>query len=185
MSVDLSRFFVDNVGLKKDPFISKISHYQYTPTSAGNLAITPVDLNNSIVLMKAYLKADTQYSFDFYSAGCYLSANNQVTIFSSLSTYLYSPQRITVIEFNPAMIKSLQRGNHTVAGTSGLVDPTTITINAVNKDKCLVFVNAWRSNDKFIMSYEARLKSNTELDIYHWAPSQGTGIIPYQIVEFY
>ncbi|MGB9780609.1 hypothetical protein [Caldanaerobacter sp.] len=155
------------------------------------IPINPVDTNKAIILIEPY--AAYSSSWYLYLKNAYFSASNEISVVvgsyqntPNAADYVYRSFVWKVIEFQPNIIRSIQRGSGYTF--SKYVD---ITISPVNLSKSILFVQGFAvvagSSEYYIYTAAAGtlINSNTLRILYH---NSATNLFSvdyfWQLVEF-
>lgn len=168
-------------------FISKIkTYYNHSKINPITISLgTTFNLANSIIITRFTSKDRSDSSTGMKSV--YFASTSSITINKTGSVYM--GVHITVIEFNPSIVKSIQRGDAIIA------DGTTVTIASINTAKSLLFVaggqNVFSSGlsnsdpTSILIGGYGTLQSATSIVFLDNNYSTSTTIGHWQVIEFY
>jgi hypothetical protein len=169
MTVDISRFLEDGLGIRKQ-LVKRVLSNPSEPISPA------LDLNNSIL---------------FWSAQDYAISSISSAKLNEDGTEILGGGTSYIVEFYPGLIKSIQRGS-TPNLDWGSISYTDISISEVNINKSIIICNCrFHSNEdsgtetgrggiaqgSFLSSTSIRISLRQVVPSYHE--------VPYQVIEFY
>lgn len=151
-------------------------------TGYGDKSIQPVDLDSSILLPIEVYGINTS-SQNYTLHGAYLKDSQTVYIPNST----YGDYAWKVIEFNPSIVKSVQRGLQGKLEPSDITEVINVGINSVNPGKCIVIVEGYSSyrgtstGNQYVYGATGLLTSGTNLRI---RMSGRAPTVSWQVLEF-
>lgn len=155
-------------------------------SNSGTLSITPVDPNNSILII-GNASGGYNGAQDRNPGGyAYLSSDGASIVFSSMGT-AYLSQGWVLIEFKPGAIKSIQRGHTSVSNSP---NPNLISITAAtDMDKTMLVYNGeqgYSQSTPYNYGASAYLYSASQIAFVPMYPGLTlyNCIISWQVIEF-